>query len=109
MNHTWDLVQNSDFKSDCILGFFRNHSPSDVSRMGERFGILTAVKYKEIKDGARYEENYSRRWLHFRPATEWEVEERTIKIATQDTIEGVAVQQATAKGMQAQKDAPATI
>ena len=31
------------------------------------------------------------------------------KIATQNTIEGVAVQQATAKGMQAQKDAPATV
>jgi hypothetical protein len=31
------------------------------------------------------------------------------KIATQNTIEGVAVQQATAKGVQAQTDAPATV
>jgi hypothetical protein len=31
------------------------------------------------------------------------------KIATQNTIEGVAVQQATAKGMQAQTTAPATV
>jgi hypothetical protein len=31
------------------------------------------------------------------------------KIATQNTVEGVAVQQATAKGMQAQTDAPATV
>ena len=69
----WDITENSDFRSDCILGYFRNHDTDDISRLGEKFGMLTAVK----ASSPRYEENYGRRWNHFRAATIEEVRVRT--------------------------------
>ncbi len=73
----WDTVKNEDFKSDCLLGFFRNHPIDDPSRLGERFGCLTAVKSESGLGGARYEESYHRRWEHFRLATREEIQART--------------------------------
>jgi hypothetical protein len=77
MIHDWDQVENKDFKSDCILGFFRNHPIEDPSTAGQKFGILTAVKNYELFP-LRYEENHGRRWAHFRAATKEEVEARTL-------------------------------
>lgn len=68
----WDCISNADFRSDCILGFFRNHDPSDPSSLGEVFGMLTAVK-SECFWEYRYEECFGRRWRHFRAATQVEV------------------------------------
>ncbi len=70
----WDVVENGNFGSDCLLGFFRNN----FSEIGEKFGCLTGVRSVTICPDARYEENYNRRWKHFRLATREEIQARTI-------------------------------